>query len=145
MSSRKYDLLKLDAQVGFPLYAASREVVKQYRPFLEEIDLTYTQFITMSVLWEEGTISAGLLGKRLYLDSGTLTPLLKSLEKKGFIIRKRSSLDERVLMVYLTKEGEALKEKAVKVPEQMMEIINISPEESKTLYTLLYKILGKEV
>lgn len=145
MSSQKYDVLKLDAQICFPLYAASREVVKQYRPFLDEIDLTYTQYITMMVLWEEGTISAGSLGKRLYLDSGTLTPLLKSLEKKGFIKRKRSSEDERVLMVMLTDEGKALKEKAVHVPEKMAGCINIDPEEAKALYTILYKILGKEI
>ena len=145
MSSKKYDALKLDAQICFPLYAASREVVKQYRPFLDEIDLTYTQYITMMVLWEEGTISAGALGKRLYLDSGTLTPLLKSLEKKGFIKRKRSSEDERVLMVSLTEEGKALKEKAVVVPEKMAGCINLEPEEAKYLYSILYKILGKEI
>lgn len=144
MSSGKYDALKLDAQLCFPLYAASREVVKLYRPFLNEINLTYTQYITMLVLWEEGTVSAGRLGQRLYLDSGTLTPLLKSLEKKGLVKRNRSSEDERVLIISLTKEGEALKNKAVAVPGKMAGCVDLNEDEARTLYRLLYRILEKE-
>ena len=138
----KYDSLKLENQLCFPLYACAKEVVKQYRPFLEELDLTYTQYIAMMVFWEVKECSVKDLGKKLYLDSGTLTPVLKSLEKKGYVKRYRSKVDERVLLVSITEEGEALKEKAVSIPTQLMSCVNIAPEEAKTLYTLLYKVLG---
>ncbi|MBQ1755720.1 MAG: MarR family transcriptional regulator, partial [Oscillospiraceae bacterium] len=98
----KYAPLRLENQLCFPLYAAAREIIKQYRPFLDDLDLTYTQYITMMVLWAEGEISVKLLGKRLHLDSGTLTPLLKALEQKGCVTRCRSAEDERVLLVRLT-------------------------------------------
>ena len=138
----KYDSLKLENQLCFPLYACAKEVVKQYRPFLEELDLTYTQYIAMMVFWEVKECSVKDLGKKLYLDSGTLTPVLKSLEKKGYVKRYRSKVDERVLLVSITEEGEALKEKAVFIPTRLMSCVNIAPEEAKTLYTLLYKVLG---
>ena len=101
----RYAGLRLKNQLCFPLYAASREVIRHYRPHLEALDLTYTQYITMMVLWEEREISVKQLGNRLYLDSGTLTPLLKSLETKGYVTRCRSEADERVVLVRLTDTG----------------------------------------
>ena len=138
----KYEGLKLKNQLCFPLYAASREIIKKYRPFLEEIDLTYTQYIAMMVMWEEEKISVKEMGQRLFLDSGTLTPVLKSLEKKGYIRRYRWEDDERVLMLELTEEGSALKEKAAQIPAQISSCVRLSGEEAMQLYGLLYKILG---
>jgi len=136
------DQLKLDNQLCFPLYAVSREVIKQYKPFLDQLDLTYTQYIAMMVLWEEGKISAKALGDRLYLDSGTLTPLLKSMQAKGLVERRRNEEDERVLDVYLTPQGRALEERAAGVPTAMVKCMPLTPEEAKSLYLLLYKLLG---
>lgn len=138
----EYDALKLENQLCFPLYAASREIIKRYRPHLDALDLTYTQYIAMMVFWQENKISVKDLGKRLYLDSGTLTPVLKSLEQKGFVTRRRSAMDERVLIVELTEEGSALRDRAVGIPEALSKAIRLSPKESADLYTLLYKILG---
>ncbi len=140
-SCDRYDALKLGSQLCFPLYAASREVIKQYRPFLDEIGLTYTQYVAMMVFWEQGSISVKELGKRLFLDSGTLTPVLKSLEAKGFVRRSRSKEDERVVIAELTDKGEALKEEAVTIPERMAGCLKLSAEEASQLYILLYKIL----
>lgn len=142
MDDSKYAGLKLENQLCFPLYAASREVIKQYRPYLNAIDLTYTQYITMMVVWEEKKINVSALGKKLFLDSGTLTPVLKSLEAKGYIRRYRSSADERVLLVEITAEGEALKEQAVAIPRQMANCLTLTAEETMQLYQLLYKMLG---
>lgn len=142
MDTSSYDSLKLENQLCFPLYACSKEVIRQYRPFLEEIDLTYTQYIVMMVFWEEKTINVKELGNKLYLDSGTLTPVLKNLEAKGYLRRHRSSVDERVLIVDITEEGEALKEKAVSIPSRVAECVNLSPEEAMQLYTLLNKVLA---
>lgn len=138
----KYDSLKLKNQLCFPLYAAAREVTKQYRPYLDEIGLTYTQYIAMMVFWEEKQLSVKELGKRLYLDSGTLTPMLKSLESKGYLTRQRSKEDERVLEVKITELGEQLKEKASIIPEKMSRCTILNEEESVLLYQLLYKILN---
>ena len=137
----KYDALKLKNQLCFPLYAASREVVKKYHPFLSELDLTYTQYIAMMVFWEEKRISVKDLGKRLYLDSGTLTPLLKSLEKKGYITRNRSTEDERVLIAEITDRGEALRERVSDVPAKVAGCVRLRPEEAAQLHRLLYKLL----
>lgn len=137
----KFDALKLENQICFPLYAASREVVKRYRPFLDEINLTYTQYIVMMVLWEDKKISVKELGKKLYLDSGTLSPVLKSLEAKGFVTRKRSMQDERVLIAEITEAGMAVQKEAAHVPGEVNKFVNISAEESKQLYELLYKVL----
>ena len=139
--SDKYDVLKLENQLCFPLYACSKEIVRKYKPFLDEIDLTYTQYITMMVMWAEKKISVRDMGKRLYLDSGTLTPVLKSLESKGYIRRYRSTEDERVLIVELTEEGSRLKNEAVEVPQQVGSCIRLEPEEAMQLYRLLYKVL----
>ena len=136
-----YDDLKLRNQLCFPLYAASRELIKCYREYLEQIDLTYTQYIAMLVLWEERRLNVKALGMRLYLDSGTLTPVLKSLEAKGYVLRTRSSEDERVLMVEVTPEGDALKERAMAIPHRMDGLTVLSDEEANQLYHLLYKLL----
>ena len=136
-----YNVLKLENQLCFPLYAASREVVKLYYPYLSAIDLTYTQYVAMMVLWENETISSKELGNRLYLDSGTLTPLLKSLEKKGFITRARDEKDERNLIVGITSKGIELRKKAIDVPAQVGNCLNLSHDEAVALYKALYKIL----
>ena len=136
-----FDTLKLEHQMCFPLYAAARKVTGLYTPILAELDLTYTQYIVMLVLWEKDEVSVKEIGERLFLDSGTLTPLLKNLEKKGLITRNRSKEDERVTIAKLTEEGKALREKALKVPEQVVSCVKLEPEEALQLYTLLYKIL----
>lgn len=135
------DRLKLQNQLCFPLYAAAKKTVSRYTPFLEKIDLTYTQYIAMMVLWEHKSIGVKELGKHLYLDSGTLTPLLKRLEKKGFIQRERSSEDERAVLITITSAGEKLKESAVEIPEKLARCLPLSTEEMGTLYMLLYKLL----
>lgn len=140
--SNKYDGLKLENQICFPLYAASREVIKRYRPYLDALDLTYTQYIAMMVFWQEKSLSVKALGERLFLDSGTLTPVLKSLEAKGYIVRSRSKADERVLEVRITEKGEKLKEQAVSVPESVAGCIKLDTNEASQLYHLLYKVLG---
>lgn len=136
-----YDALKIENQLCFPLYAASKEIVRKYKPFLDELDLTYTQYITMMVMWEQKEMNVKKLGECLYLDSGTLTPVLKKLESKGYISRQRYKEDERNLCVAITKEGEALRDKAVNIPTQMGKCINLEAGEAKELYRLLYKIL----
>ena len=138
----QYDTLRLENQLCFPLYAASREVIKRYHPYLTELGLTYTQYIAMMVFWADGKISVKELGKKLFLDSGTLTPVLKSLEEKGYVKRCRSSEDERVLIVEITEAGEKLKERAVSVPEKIAGCIRLDTEEAMQLYRLLYKILA---
>ena len=141
MSNPKFDALKLENQLCFPLYAAAREVVKGYRPYLDELDLTYTQYITMMVMWENIEITVKALGEKLYLDSGTMTPVLKSLEAKGYVVRKRSTADERSVSVFLTEGGEALKEQAVEIPAKAAGCVGLKPEEAMQLYSLLYKVL----
>ncbi|KNZ43405.1 MarR family winged helix-turn-helix transcriptional regulator [Acetobacterium bakii] len=136
------EVLKLENQLCFPLYATAKEVVKRYKPYLDELGLTYTQYIAMMVLWEHKTINVKSLGEFLYLDSGTITPLLKRLEAAGFIVRKRDSNDERNVIVSLTLKGEELKEPASKIPEKISKCLPISDEEARTLYQILYKILG---
>lgn len=143
MDNSRYDALKLENQLCFPLYACSREIVKRYKPFLDKIDLTYTQYIAMMVMWEKKCVNVKELGECLYLDSGTLTPLLKKLESKGLLTRKRSDKDERNLIATITAEGEKLKEKAVDIPLQMAGCTNLTAEEGILLYSILYKILGK--
>lgn len=138
----EYDVLKIENQVCFPLYACAKEVVKLYKPHLDPLDLTYTQYIAMMILWEQEEITVKKLGERLYLDSGTLTPVLKKLEVKGYLTRERSKTDERNLNVRLTAEGVKLKERAVNIPMQIGQCVHLSPEEGITLYQLLYKVLG---
>lgn len=139
----RFDALKLENQLCFPLYAAAKEVVKKYKPYLDELDLTYTQYIAMMVMWEQGSVTVKSLGEKLYLDSGTLTPLLKKLEEKGYVTRSRSEADERSLDVKITEKGERLKERAVDVPAKVGSCIDLEPNETVALYTLLHKLLGK--
>ena len=138
---QNYDALKLSNQLCFPLYACARETIKLYKPYLDELDLTYTQYIAMLVLWEKKSVTVKELGEALYLDSGTLTPLLKKMETKGLLTRRRSEQDERSLIVTLTEQGEALKEDAISVPRQMAAYVRLEPDETRELYHLLYKLL----
>ncbi len=138
----KYDCLKLENQLCFPLYACAREIVKKYNPHLDGIGLTYTQYIVMMVMWDKKRVSVKELGEKLYLDSGTLTPVLKSLESKGFVSRRRSTEDERVLIAEITEAGESLKEQAAEIPPKIACCVSLTPDEAGTLYGLLYKILG---
>ena len=144
MSEKQYDLLKLENQLCFPLYAAARATIRLYKPLLDRLDLTYTQYITMMVLWERKSLTAKELGDILFLDSGTLTPLLKKMEAKGYLTRKRSSVDERSLVVTVTDAGMALREEALSVPVAMADCLTLPREEAMTLYDILYKMLGRE-
>ncbi len=137
-----YEALKLENQLCFPLYACSREIIKKYHPLLEQVGLTYTQYVTMMVLWEQKTVSVKELGRRLYLDSGTLTPVLKALEAKGFLTRRRSAEDERVLIAAVTEAGMALADSAAGIPEKVGCQVCLSPEEAVMLRQLLCKLLG---
>ncbi len=141
MDDAKYDILKLDNQLCFPLYAVSKEIVRRYQPLLDPLDLTYTQYITMMVMWEKKCVTVKELGEKLYLDSGTLTPVLKKLESKGYVTRTRSKDDERNLMVTLTDSGEALKDEALEVPLKLSGCVNLSSDDAKALYVLLKKLL----
>ena len=141
MEDSKYDVLKLENQICFPLYACAKEVVRKYKPYLDEIGLTYTQYIAMMVMWEHKRISVKELGSFLYLDSGTLTPLLKKLEQKGYVSRARDSADERVLNVTITEAGEALKDRAVTIPARLAACVELSIEDAVELGTLLKKLL----
>ncbi len=143
MSKDKYATIRLKNQLCFPLYACSKEIVRRYKPFLDELDLTYTQYIAMMVLWEKGTINVTELGKELYLDSGTLTPLLKKLEHKGYVTRTRMEYDERTVCISITEQGDALKNQAVRIPEKMSSCVNIKPEEAQLLYGILNKLLAQ--
>ncbi len=145
MSEHKYDALKIENQLCFPLYACSREIIKRYKPFLDKLDLTYTQYIAMMILWDRKSAMVKELGEALFLDSGTLTPLLKKLEAKGLVTRRRDDRDERNLIVSLTPEGEALREEALAVPPQIAACVSLTPEEADRLYRLLYKMMGREV
>lgn len=139
--SDKYEILKLENQLCFPLYACAKEIVRKYKPILDEYDLTYTQYITMMVMWEKKELNVKELGEHIYLDSGTLTPVLKKLETKGYIKRTRSKSDERNLIVALTDKGEKLREQALKIPVQVAQCINLDLEDIITLRKLLNKML----
>ena len=141
MAEEEYDCLKLENQLCFPLYVCSKEVVRRYKPFLDEIDLTYTQYITMMAMWEHPSISVKDLGSLLFLDSGTLTPLLKKLEEKEYVERNRDPKDERNVIITLTSEGKKLKERAKDVPMSLGSCLDISPEDSRRLYEILWKFL----
>ena len=147
MTEKKtFDPLLLENQLCFPIYACARKIVAAYTPFLKEIGLTYAQYITMMVLWEETEVAMRDLGKRLYLDSGTLTPVLKKLEAMGYLKRYRNPEDERILMVSITDKGQALRAEAEKVPYQMGCLVNqkgelFSGEEVKKLKEQLYQII----
>lgn len=137
-----FDILKIENQLCFPLYACAKGVIKKYKPYLDKLDLTYTQYITMMILWDKKQINVKSLGECLYLDSGTLTPLLKKLEAKGYITRERSTNDERNLIVSITEKGNDLKQHTVSIPKSLSTCVNLTTEEAIQLYTLLYKILN---
>lgn len=137
-----FDPLKLSNQLCFPLYACSKEIVRRYKPFLDKLDLTYTQYLVMMVLWEKERMNVKELGESLYLDSGTLTPVLKKLETKGYINRSRNPHDERNLIVGITPKGLKLREEALDVPKGIAACVNLTEKEAMTLYKTLYKILG---
>ena len=143
MEQNKYDGLKLSKQLCFPLYACARETIKLYTPHLDRLGLTYTQYITMMVLWERRSLTAKELGRILYLDSGTLTPLLKKLEAKNLLTRKRSEADERNLIVTITEAGDALQDEALHIPDEMMKCVNLENEEIREMYRMLYKMLER--
>lgn len=138
----KYDSLKLENQLCFPLYACSKEIVRRYKTYLDKLDLTYTQYIVMMVMWEEKELNVKELGDKLFLDSGTLTPVLKKLEAKGYVTRERSKIDERTLIVTLTENGKELRESAVGIPVGMRGCLKLSDEEMIQLRTMLGKILS---
>ncbi len=135
------ELLKLENQLCFPLYACSKEVVRRYSPYLDELGLTYTQYLVMMALWEYGPTSVTKLGERLYLDSGTLTPLLKKLEARGLLTRERSEDDGRRVDVVLTEAGKAMKQEARKVPISMGQCLKIDPRDAEDLVRILRKVL----
>lgn len=144
MTEKEYnEALKLENQLCFPLYAAARQVVSLYTPHLKELGLTYTQYIVFLVLWEKDGIPVGELGRRLYLDNGTLTPLLKKLESAGYLTRSRDKVDERVVIVTLTDAGRALKEQAKEIPFKVGRCIGLDEKEAGAMYTLLYLLLNK--
>ena len=141
--SESFDPLKLENQLCFPLYACAKEIVKAYKPYLDELNLTYTQYITMMVMWEHRKLRVKEVGEYLYLDSSTLTPLLKRLEEKGYISRRRSTEDERDLIVSITEAGTALREKALTVPRSLAVCVDLELEKAQKLYGILYELLGK--
>lgn len=137
----KYEPLKLKNQLCFPIYLCSKEITRKYTPYLNKLNLTYTQYIVMMYLWENKETNVKELGKTLLLDSNTLTPLLKKLEQKQYIKRIKSEIDERNLIISLTKKGQELKDKALEIPKQIGKCINLQKEETIILYKTLYKIL----
>lgn len=141
LENKDYDCLKLENQLCFPLYACSKEIVRRYKPLLDKLDLTYTQYISMMILWDIKQCNVKELGNKLFLDSGTLTPLLKKLEAKGYIERKRSSSDERNLIVSITPEGMKLRDRALSVPGAMYKCVSLPDKDMKKLYDLLYRVL----
>ena len=138
------DPLLLDNQLCFPLYACSRKVVNMYTPYFQPLGITYTQYIVFLVLWENDGVSVRELGRRLYLDSGTLTPLLKKMEEAGFVTRTRSAADGRVVLVHLTEKGKALRAKAAEIPLRLGGCLPLSTEEAQVLHGLLYRLLETE-
>jgi DNA-binding MarR family transcriptional regulator len=142
LMSNEYESLRIENQLCFPLYACSKELIRKYTPLLEKLDLTYTQYLTMMILWDIKEIKVKDLGEKLFLDSGTLTPLLKKLEAKGYVERIRDKADERNVTIKITKEGEKLQDKALSVPEEIKKCIYLSPVEANVLYELLNKLLN---
>ena len=139
-----HEAMKLENQLCFPLYAAARKITGLYTPWLKPLDLTYTQYIVMLVLWEHHEITVGELCRRLYLDSGTISPLLKKLEAAGYLLRTRTKEDERVVEIRLTEAGAALQEAAKDIPKEVGSCVRLAPEKAGALYALLYEILGDE-
>ena len=142
--NKKYEGLRLENQLCFPLYAVSNLVTRRYKPLLDRLDLTYTQYIVMMVLWEKAPVNEKFLCEALCLKSNTVTPLLKKLQNKGYIEKQKDPRDERNLVITLTEKGKALRDRALCVPETVAREFSITEEEAVTLYTILYKMLGNE-
>ena len=144
--AQEYEQLLLKNQLCFPLYACGRKIVSAYTPYLKPLGLTYTQYVVFMVLWEKDSVTVGQLGAILHLDAGTLTPLLKTLEKEGYVKRERSKEDERVTLISITSKGNALKEKCRDIPLEMSgKASPLTDKEKKELYRLLYKFLEGDV
>ena len=137
----KYEALKLKNQLCFPIYLCAKEIQRRYTPYLDRLNLTYTQYVVMMYFWEHGSSNVKAIGETLLLDPSTLTPLLKKLEAKGYLTRTRSKEDERNLVIELTESGEALKDQAVEIPAQMGKCLALSEDEATSLYKILYKVL----
>lgn len=137
----KYDSLKLENQLCFPLYLCSKEIIKKYTPLLNKVNLTYTQYLVMMYFWEKKSSNVKDISKTLLIDSSTLTPLLKKLESKGYITRIRSSYDERNLDIKVTNDGLKLRDKVLNIPKEMGKCVNLTEEEAEVLYKIIYKIL----
>ena len=142
MSYDYKEAMKLDNQLCFPIYAAARTVTSVYTPYLKKLGLTYTQYILFLVLWEKDGLTVGEICRRLMLDSGTLSPVLKKLRQQGYIEKSQSTTDERSFIITLTEKGRALQEDAKEIPLQIGKCVNISPEKAKLLYDLLYELLN---
>ena len=140
--AQPYEQLKLENQLCFPLYACAKEIVRRYQPSLEPLDLTYTQYLVMMALWEYEEQTVKELGQRLWLDSGTLTPVLKKLEAKGYVTRRRSEIDERSVVIAVTEEGRRLCDRASQVPFEVGSCVKLSAKEAMELHTLLYRMLA---
>ena len=137
------EAMKLGNQLCFPLYAAARAVTSLYTPYLKPLGLTYTQYILFLVLWEEDGLTVGEICRRLMLDSGTLSPMLKKLRQQGYLDKQQSTADERSFIVTLTEKGRALQEQAKEIPMQVGKCVNLPPEQAKQLYSLLYQLLDE--
>lgn len=143
MEDYHHEDMKLESQLCFPLYAAARHVTSLYTPWLKPLKLTYTQYIVFLVLWEEDGLSVTDIGHKLMLDNGTLSPLLKKMEQAGYIKRRRSDADDRVVLITLTEEGRALQDKAKDIPRLVGSCIDLPEEKARQLYALLYELLEK--
>lgn len=139
--SNNFEITRLEELKSFPLYACSKEIIRRYKPFLDPLDLTYTQYLTLMALWEKKRITVKALGECLYLDSGTMTPVLKKLEAKGYISRTRSTEDERSVVIELTERGIALRQETGHIPSEVNKQVKLTPEEEVQLNILLKKIL----
>ena len=138
------EAMKLANQICFPLYAAARNVTSLYTPYLKPLGLTYTQYIVFLVLWEKDGVPVSEIGERLMLDNGTLSPLLKKMEQAGYVTRRRSAEDDRVVLITLTEQGRVLQEEAKDIPRNVAGCIDLPPEKAHTLYTLLYELLNRQ-
>ena len=137
----KYESLKLQNQLCFPLYSVSNSIIRSYKPLLDELGLTYTQYLAMMALWEKERLNEKELGECLFLKSNTLAPLLKKLQAKGFVSIQKDKKDARNIVISLTEEGRMLKDKAIHIPSSIAKTLNISQQEAMKLYEILHKIL----
>ena len=144
MRPEEQEAMKLSHQLCFPLYAASRNVIGLYTPFLKELGLTYTQYIVFLVLWEKDGLTVGEIGEKLMLDNGTLSPLLKKMQQAGYVERKRSETDDRMVLITLTEKGRDLQEQAKGIPAGVAGCVDLPPEKAQALYLLLYELLGHQ-